>query len=336
MNYFVERMCNFWEGLVSAKKNRFVMINKIRLENAAREFSWQEPKTPDWRIPGLFPQSNRAFVSQLLYLSGINAAGTHFENPWPKYKIEKYEGSEALTYCFYRRFGEKPIRAEEMMDIAESPGKSREFFQGDNLPPLLEDRVRHLQEIARVMYSYFDDDPLNLVEQANFRAVNPDDDWGLGIVELLASLCPTAFGQDKHPARKDLAFYKRPQLFVLMYQGRAMSSGGELPLIKDRHRIGPISDYRVPNTLRHRRVIFYSPDLADKIDRREEIQRHSEEELEIRIGTVYAVAKLLTQINDYCSGRDDKLWTMIELDYPLWKAGRDAPRHHHLCKTTDY
>lgn len=336
MNYFVKRMRDFWEGLICARQNRFVTVSDIALENAAREFSLQEPQAPDWLIPNLLPRSNRAFVSQLLYLSGINAAGTHFVTPWPKYKVEQYEGSEALTRCFYRRFGEKPVRAEEIMDMTDSPKKTREFFQGENLPPLLENRAPHLREIAQIMYNGFDDEPLNLLEQANFLAVNPDDDWGLGAVELLANLCPVAFGQDKHPVRKDLIFYKRPQLFVLMYQGRAMHSGGELPLIKTPHRIGPISDYRVPNTLRHRQIFFYSPDLAEKIDQREEIPRHSKEELEIRIGTVYAVAELLNRINNYRLSRNAKPWTIIELDYPLWKAGRNVPHPHHLCRTTDY
>lgn len=329
----------------------FIRVNEERLMEVANKWSQLDPDTeaspPDWKIPNVLPIDHKAFVSHLFYQSAINFASTNFEPPHEKFRIGKFRGSEAIGHCFYRFFGEKPIRPEALLKLAEYHDfvaycyLMNDFFKGDTPIPLLSLRRVYLKAAANAL-AKFQNDPMNILEMANFRVVGRNL-FHKGLIQLLTDefkiFSPEdgevdVFGDDKYSY--NVLFYKRAQLFALMYHCRAIHSNGELPPLKDPENIGPIIDPQVANALRYLGILEYAPELIAMIDNRKLIDRHSQEELEIRIGATYTVAKLLNRINEIRDEIGVRRWTMCNLDPRLWRLGRECPLQHHLTITTDY
>lgn len=318
----IEQLCNAWKSM----EKLFVKVDEEKLDELAWNLSNEMPETPDWQIPGVLPKNDHVFVNHVFYECAVDFCFRHFEAPYDKYEVDGITGSKAMGRCFYRRFGERPIQVEEILEITSSIEKTREFFQGKNLPPLLEERRANLQEVAQVLKEYFRGDPLFFLEASRYQV---SDFWirsNPGIVYLLEKYFPTAFGQDR-------AFQKRANLFPLMYQARALHSEGELTLLRDPENIGPVIDYNIPNTFRDRDVMGYSEELSGKIDNRQIIPKDSEEEFEIRSAAYYCIVELLSRINKNIR-HETNHWSMIELDYKIYSA--KSRFHHHLTPTTDY
>lgn len=313
MNEITEHVCRIWQDT----EKEFVAVDAEKLNDLAIALRSETPVTPDWQIPEIFPKNHQAFTSHLLFECAADFAFRHFESG-AKYEVEGYSGSTAMGRCFFRRFGEGMVIPEYILDMTSSFFRTADFFQGKNLPPLLGERQRNLREVAEVLIKKFGGDSMKVLETGDFKVGKDFWDDG-GIVSVLRKNFPIAFGQD-------YKFHKRSQLFVLMYQGRALNAGGDLPLLSDPENIGPVVDYQVPNGLRWEGVLRYSGDLAERIDSRKIISKDSREEYEIRIATTYAVAELLKKTG----------WTIVQLDYRLWSMGQKSPYPHHLTPTTFY
>ena len=277
-------------------------------------------------MPNILPQNPAAFISHNFFINAVNFAFTHFEPPYDKFALnENIRGALASSACFYRRFGENPINPDEILDITSSSKKIKEFFQGINLPPLIEERMVNLREAATTLKVAFDGKVENLLQAAKFN-VNK-------LIDLLIVIFPRSYGSDYYKTpetttKSELIFLnKRPQLWLLIYQGRATHSKGKLLPLKHTENIGPIADYQVPRYLCAIGALKYSPYLSEKIKKQEIISFGSPEEMEIRCATIFAVCELLKRT---------KL-TMMEIDYFLWSEGRkiQTPQHH-LTPTTAY
>lgn len=324
MNYISERLCDFW----NAMDKQFVTIDNDRLDEVAMELAKRKVKPPDWKINGVMPKNDRVFANHLLFKCAVDFCFRHWDRPEEKYEVGGSSGSEAMSRCFQRRFGERPINPNEILTITDSWEGTMEFFGGKNLPPLLTQRRENLREVAEVLKKDFRGDVMCLLETAHFLVSSDEKRGRLGIVDLLEKYFPIAFGQDPK-------FKKRSQLFPLMYQGRALSSESDLPILRDPENIGPIIDYQIPNVLRHYGILKYSKDLASEIDNREIIPKDSDKELEIRSGAACVMARLLEKINSYLPF-GAPTWTMIELDDVLFSERHKVPTPHHLTPTTDY
>jgi len=305
--------------------SKLIAIDHTRLNGLAKELAGQDPQTPDWQIEGVLPKNNRAFVSHILYTITVNFSLVHFQPPYTRFSADGFQGSLALGRCFYRRFGENAIPSDTILEIASHPEKGQEFFKGDSLPPFLGNRLMNLQEVADGIKKHFQDNPMHILKAAEYRTDK--------LILLLAEKFPITFGQDFYA---DTKFYKKPKLFCVMYQGRALHSNGELQPLADPENIGPLIDYRVPAGLREAGILIYTAPLAKQIDSQTVVKRHSEEELVIRLAATDAVNELLKKINEYSATRGGQVWTMVELDNYLWKLGQKAKLPHHLTKTTDY
>lgn len=84
--------------------------------------------------------------------------------------------------------------------------------------------------------------------------------------------------------------YKRAQIFAADLWGAFQGKGyGEF---YDIGSITIMADYIVPAVLRQLGVLKYSPKLANKIEANNEIVPGSEEEVELRACSIYAVEKM--------------------------------------------
>lgn len=298
-----------------------------------------DPVAPLWREPDdVFPQNDQVFTCSEFYRNAVNFC---YADPktGEKFRVGKFSGSMAMGHCFFRKFGQEFVHADEILDLTEIPGALENFFAGDTPMPLLEERRRCLREAALVLRSRFFGRPANILLEAGFKVVRDKESGKPGVVELLMENFPLSYGQDKVEADgQTLVFAKRPYLWPLMYQGRAMEEGSLLPKLDDPYRIGPVVDYQIPNALRHLGIIKYSDDLGKKIDAKQPIKKGSEEELAIRVATTAVLYGLMLAANAFKEpGR--RKWTMVELDYELWSMGRGAAKaglQHHLTETTDY
>ena len=89
------------------------------------------------------------------------------------------------------------------------------------------------------------------------------------------------------------------------------------------------ADYKIPQVLRELGILEYSTTLAQKVDSRIELAPGSEEEVEIRAGTIIAVE----DIRQATSGN----LTAADIDHYLWLAGqRTHARPYHRTRTIAY
>jgi hypothetical protein len=144
--------------------------------------------------------------------------------------------------------------------------------------PLLKERLNNLHEAARIINEDYDGDISRLVTAANRSAQS--------LINLLA---------DKFPSYRDVATYKgrkvwflkRAQIFISKTWGRFNGKGyGQFD---DIHSLTMFADYRVPQSLVYVGALKYSDALQHKIDEGELIDLYSEEEIEIRGCTIWAV-----------------------------------------------
>lgn len=104
--------------------------------------------------------------------------------------------------------------------------------------------------------------------------------------------------------------------------------------LRDPWRATAFADYIVPVALRVMGIATFTPALAEAIDHGVEIPRDSEEEIELRALSIYAVARLTDEINVL---RPDALQLISpQVDYRLWKCYHATHHPHHLTRTVMY
>ncbi len=134
-------------------------------------------------------------------------------------------------------------------------------------------------------------------------------------------------------AGRTVHFYKRAQIFAGDVHGAFGGAG--LGALAGMERLTAFADYRLPQLLRARGVLVYVPDLARRVDAKEELAAGSPEEVEIRACTIVAVERLRAVVGAL-TGREVPAFA---IDWRLWEIGeraRDALPPHHRVRTTFY
>src|SRR5207247_2554843 len=131
---------------------------------------------------------------------------------------------------------------------------------------------------------------------------------------------------------KPVHFFKRAQILVADLYG---SFGGHLwGEFRNLDSLTAFADYKLPQILRAWGILKYEPALARLIDRRVELPRDSEQEVEIRAATLWAVELLRAGIAE----RGEMLWS-LHLDWLLWQASQSSfrgMRPYHRVRTIYY
>ncbi|THG18106.1 hypothetical protein TEA_024571 [Camellia sinensis var. sinensis] len=147
--------------------------------------------------------------------------------------------------------------------------------------PLEDERVRLLHEVGLELERNFEGKASNLVDSCGKSAVK--------LVTLVTRHFP---GFRDHSVYKghQVFLYKRAQIFAADLLGAFKGKGyGEF---NDKGAITIFADYIVPAVLRQLGVLRYSSALAGTIEAEGEIDSGSEEEVELRACSVYAVEKM--------------------------------------------
>lgn len=333
MNPFVESAKVVWEN------SQHVFVSDQAISDLACKMAADDLQAPAWR-EDVFPEDDDQFVEFIGVANAINfcftdfATGEKFDVEYPIGSGQIKKGAFAMAASLRRAMDEGvPILNPKFL-IALSMGEARRIFRCHTMAiPMLSERVCNLRNVGGVLSARAIKSFKQLFEVCGYRLFA---DGGLGILDVLPWRMFESYNDVSFWAggRHLVRFQKRAQLLAAVYQGRALASGGKMPLLKDPEKIGPIVDYQVPRFLRFFGVLRYDSKLSEQIDGGRLIARDSVEEIEIRAQTVRAVAELLKRVNDL--RKCDEQITMIELDYALWSQARNIPQKHHYTYTTAY
>jgi hypothetical protein len=272
------------------------------------------------------------------YAAGSWDASIHFAGP-PEATVQYLLVLDALNFCFW------PTPAFEYVDLAT---RLRDCLAAD---PAAFDADRLVAATPSTLATWLgaDVEPLDerarLVREVGAGLLDADNGYhGLaanvvraagGSTARLAALVAAAFPGFRDGAVYDgrqVFFYKRAQIFAADVWGALGGQG--LGAFDDIDDLTTFADYRVPQLLRAEGAIRLSPDLAARIDAREELPAGGAEEVEIRAATVVAVDALRAALASL--GRP---MSAVELDWRLWsraEAIRDRLPAHHRVRTVAY
>ena len=312
-----------------ANLSQDVFTSRDRIRATAAIISNYSFEYPTWRDDCL-PLGDGPEVLEFFFI--INCLNFKFWYTDSKERFsasvpKKYFGAFAMFALLNNWLSEVPdlVKADYLrsLDIDEA----RYRLTGDRGPiPMLEERVRILNEVGEVLSEKYGDFS-NLVRKSSFLCFNN----GNGIVERLVKDFPS-FGDEYTLNRKKIIFNKRAQLAPAMVGSRFRRN--EVVFIKDVEKLTAFADYQVPKGLCSYGILEYSEALRNRISKKEILECGSREELEIRANTIYAVEKLIKEINSIRMGVDPV--NAVQMDYHLWKMARKEEKQYHLTVTTAY
>lgn len=312
-----------------------VRVMDHELDNLVLALCERPMAAPDWRS-NIYPAAdNDRFVQFIGVQNAINYAFTdpvsRRDNPTTggkfavHYAGELQKGSGGLNAAIMRACDSGTDLLDTSVLAGLSLAQAEHVFRSDLAPmTLVPERAQALNSLAASLEP-FGGSFAEVLRQCAYDAE--------AVISLLVEQFP-AYGTDRwlHPSSLErLVFDKRARLFAAIYEGRARSSGGALPTLKNLDAIGPVIDYQIPHALRAVRVLSYSHELAARVDSGCLIAPGSEEELAIRAVAHEVVAEILRRVVHMGVPT-----TMVELDAALWYAGRKTEGLHHLTLTTAY
>lgn len=160
------------------------------------------------------------------------------------------------------------------------------ILEGNIKIPLFKERLNLLRELGKNLLRKYNGTFKNIVEKANGNAVK--------IVELLVEDFPKIFNDIANYQSQEVKFYKRAQLVPAHLFNLSRFGLISIPL-SGYNEITAFADYKVPQLLRKFRILEYTDELANKVDNKIEIPAGSDEEIEIRANTIWAI-ELATKI----------------------------------------
>jgi len=281
---------------------------------------------PTWKQPWHFFDGGLETVRWVFVLDVLNHCFWPDEDEplWSvTYRGNEYSGYAGLAASLKRAM-ESGVPVTNASFLAGlSPGTLREILAGTGEIPLLDARLENLREAGRVLLARWEGDIVNLVASAGRSAV----DVVKGVVDSFSS-----FRDECRYRGRPVYFWKRAQLFAADLH--SAFDGRDWGAFEDIERLTAFADYKLPQVLRRFGLIGYHPELARRIERRERLPAGSEEEVEIRAATVWAVEALKKAFE-----RRGAEPTSMRVDGWLWQLGQlEYFRKHpyHRCRTIHY
>lgn len=194
--------------------------------------------------------------------------------------------------------------------------KFNELLNGNIEIPLLDERVKCLNEAGEILLKHFDKSFMKAFEAARGDAVE--------LTNLFIKFF-SSFNDHVTFEGERIEFHKRAQLNTDMINYR-LTKRAEKELF-NLDKLTAFADYKVPQMLRRFGILEYAPALGVKIDSYEEIVAGSKEEIEIRAATIWAIE----QMKETLTPRFPQI-TARQLDDHLWSLGQtksldDKPYH---------
>ncbi len=309
-----------------AEKSRHVRINQEALKEFTQELAGRSTPIPAWDAEHHFQGNDEETVAYLLVVDTINFCF------WPPpgsekweitYRGNKYSGYYGLSVSLKKAM-ESKIAATDPSFLASLTRKQlKDLLAGTGVLQLMEERLRNLKELGRVLLEKYRGKASELIAVAGGSALK------------LATTLAADFSSFRDVATYEgqkVFFYKRAQLFAADLHGALEGKG--LGSFSDMEELTAFADYKLPQVLRHVGALDYSPGLAERVDRMVYLNAGSEEEVEIRAHTIWAVELIRREMK-----RLGKEVSASQIDWLLWNLGQDdqfRAKPYHRTLTTFY
>jgi hypothetical protein len=319
-----------FEVLATAKnvvdRSHHVRINQEALKRFSQGMAESGLPIPAWDAVHHFNGSEEETAAYLLVVDTVNFCF------WPPPKEKKWEISyKGKIYSGYfglavslKRALESGIALTGASFLASLTQEQLErVLAGTGVLQLMEERLRNLQELGRVLLDKYNGRASELVAVAEGSA--------LKLVRTLAADFSSFRDQATYGEQK-VFFYKRAQLFAADLHGALGGKG--LGSFRDMTELTAFADYKLPQVLRHVGALDYSERLAEKVDLMTPLEPGSEEEIEIRANAIWAVELVRRELKRL--GREIPA---SEIDGLLWHLGQDdrfRAKPYHRTVTTFY
>jgi hypothetical protein len=281
-----------------------------------------EVKPPNWKFPPFIIDDDEQFRNQIGVVAAINACYWNLENGELKRWGVDYQ-KEGETKSDKGAFGMFKIIADNL-DFEDNFASRLESLSEKDFKtwakpgkdfvklPMIRKRVQHLREVGKVLNELYQGDFNVLAENCDYDVVR--------ISGELVQNFPTAFGQDRHETTYgNLVFDKRANLCPLQWWGRNQDKFTNID------NLGAVPDYRLPMTLEKLGFMTFKPELKNKVYNNKIMTKDSLLEHAYRAGTIVCSKNIM----------DNTGMNMAQVDYFLWKNGRDIPEHP-LVRTLNY
>ncbi len=298
---------------------RLVRIDHQQVQRAAALIEELPAPRPDWDRM-LHPTSDEPakLANLVLVVDALNFCFWSVPSSGrPRWQVTHggatYDGYAALAVALRRAVeGGYPLWDGDYLGTITEADVS-EILAGDpgSEPiPLLHARMVHLREVGVALVERWEGSFLHAIRAARGSAPKL-------VAEVLRAL--PSFRDTAPSGQREARFYKRAQILVADVYGAFAGQGPGA--FHDLDTLTAFADYKVPQVLRQLGVLRYEPELAGAIARYELIPPESDEELEIRAATVWAV-ELLRQELARRGGR----MPAYAIDWALWQAGQSLPK----------
>lgn len=306
------------------EKSRYVAIDQHALEAFADTI-----KPEELDVPPLFEKKESYSTEQSIAFGFVYNAINFSYWGEPKWTItidgKDYDGGFGMLRALQRGIDEgyDMLSADYLSSMTEE--ELGQVLHGNIEIPLLKERLAQLRSLGSYISDHYDGSFTAFVDDCNWDAVE--------LVERLADTMPLVFNDQEAYKGESVKFYKRAQL-VPSHMHELRQQDVVPRDITRMDELTALADYKVPQVLRRFGVLRYAPELANKIDRLVEIEAGSEEEVEIRAMTIWAV-ELLAR---YLRGKNLPA-SAIKVDHVLWLRGQEKSQEdkpYHRTRTTNY
>ncbi len=312
------------------ENSRYVHTSIPKIVEVASWMGYEDLPMPEYALPlGVGKERNEG-IDFIMTSDSIDFAFTDFHSHIKfqvDYKGQHFSDSDAMFACLKRAQDEgTPIT--EGGYLAKVTRKDLErIFRGNIEMPMLDERVEIFHSVGKVLDAKYGGHFHNLVDACSPRLY----DNGRGLVDTLVAEFPR-FNDIYEFQGHTIKIYKLAQLGVWMMYA-VMHPAGNFQL-EDTQKFTAFADYIIPAALRILGIFHYAPELEHAIDHYQMIPAGSQQEIELRVHSLYATALLREEINKI---RPANLQIIIpQVDARLWTHYHTTFWPHHLTRTTMY
>jgi len=308
------------------ERAQHVRVHDDRIEAVAEWMAYESLSWPDFRFPTI-PDGNDADTMDFIFLTAsINFAFTDFEKHvifTTEYDGAERSDSDGMMACLKRVYDRGTPILEGRYLQAVTRADLEALFRGNIEMPMLDERAAIFREIGGALEKSYG---------GRFHEFLKDGPRGTtAALERLIETFPSFRDESAYRGAR-VAFQKRAQLLLWQLHARFRASG--YFALEDPEQLTVFADYIVPVALRRLGILSYSDALERAINERRLIPRDSEEEIEIRAGTIWASHLLTRAIN--ARRPSDRQVIDTVLDTRLWTHYHETHWPHHLTVTTAY
>ncbi len=302
---------------------RHVAIDPRRIQTVAQLLSLREVPIPEWNYQYHFFDGTARTVNYLFLLDALNFSFWG-EPRWTiHHRGKTLDGYWALAAALKRAAESNPDILEASYLAELTPEELARMLRGQNRITMFVERWHNVQELGRVLRDQFGGSAARVVESAEKDAPR----LARLIAQHFSSFNDTTV-YDGHAVN----LFKRAQILVAdLYGSFQGKSWGRFKNISE---LTAFADYKLPQILRGWGILRYDARLARKVNRKEELRKNSDEEIEIRAGMLWAVELL----REALAARGREL-TSVQMDWFLWESSQHlAPnvKPYHRVRTIYY